>query len=994
MQVAEIQAEKTQEFNERLLGHLHRGGAFGFFQFYHTEETYTDKNGNEQRSKNAVWWEVGKAPTLLKMDKAIRKNDIYFGVNPSTTKRNNRQRSIIAEIAAVNCFYAEFDAKDFNGSKESTLAHIDSLPYAPSVIIDSGGGFHCYWLLRDTVIVTDENRKDVINNQRAWVEFVGGDDGAKDISRILRIPGTLNHKPEYGEPRPVEYVRTAWARTFKYDDLCIDLAEIVKGYDTKTETTPTADAEAVSVNLDDEAIKEKMFAASNGAKMQALWNGDMSAYGNNQNRADGGLCFGLAFYTKDAGQIDRLFRQSDLMRPKWDEIHYANGDTYGQKTIADAVAMVTETYTPGRNGTGPGAAGYDGQDTDGILSALGGADAVGEIINRIEEIVEREEHENPQNFARTELAHAIGQLDRGYHHEIEAELVNALGLTKTDAKEYIRACVADAKEAKKEKAEQERTAKAQRVRADEKTIDVAQKQFDEICDEAIAAMVRHVKDNPTNPTAYVRGGALAWVATDENKNKTIALYDGGSLKLFLARVANWVRVTESEDDVKVADVYPPGDVVRSLLSIGNMPGIPGIDGIVTAPVFGQGGHLHTAAGYDAETRLYFAKNGLKIGDTEPTSANVTAAKKLIFEHLLKDFPFKDDDNASKAHAVALLLLGFVRPMIDGPTPLHLIDSPTPGSGKGLLASACTMPAMGPNLPSTSAGRDDDEWRKRLTSALMGGANVINIDNVTEKLDSGVLASAITQPVWEDRVLGSSNNVRIKIRNIWIATGNNTALSQEISRRCVWIRLDSNMEKPWERDNFTHADLLSWAAKNRGELATAAITIIQSWVANGQKDFTGRVKGSFSAWSNVIGGILENAEIPGFLGNEAELYDTTVKGTSALVEFVKAWAAKYPKKGQEVNASDLFRLASYPDDLKEIELNPGEWLGLLDDDLGAGNQRSRAIKLGNLLTSNRDKVIEGHKITLGKPNRNGSTYILAKPEPQAQSQNTYSNDLGL
>ncbi len=359
MQVAEIQVpERNQELNERLLAHLHRGGAWGYFQAYHTSKTYTDKNGEEQRSKNSLWWPVGAAPTLAKLSQVIPQNDVYFGVNPSTVKRKNYERSTIGTIAAVNCFFAEFDAKDkaFGGSKESTLAHIDSLPYAPSVIIDSGGGFHCYWLLRDTVIVTDENRQDVINNQRAWVEFVGGDDGAKDISRILRIPGTLNHKPEYGNPRPVAYVRTAWARTFKYDDLCVDLAEIVEGYNTKT--TPSGGAVAVVVNLDDEAVKDKAFNAKNGAEFQALWRGDMSSKGDDQNKSDAALCAHLAFYTKDAGQIDRLFRQSDLMRPKWDEIHYANGDTYGWHTINGAIEFVgSKGWTPGRNGTGPGASG-------------------------------------------------------------------------------------------------------------------------------------------------------------------------------------------------------------------------------------------------------------------------------------------------------------------------------------------------------------------------------------------------------------------------------------------------------------------------------------------------------------------------------------------------------------------------------------------------------------------------------------------------------------
>ncbi len=42
-----------------------------------------------------------------------------------------------------------------------------------------------------------------------------------------------------------------------------------------------------------------------------------------QSEADLGLCGLLAFYTWDDAQIDRLFRQSDLYRPKWDREDYA-----------------------------------------------------------------------------------------------------------------------------------------------------------------------------------------------------------------------------------------------------------------------------------------------------------------------------------------------------------------------------------------------------------------------------------------------------------------------------------------------------------------------------------------------------------------------------------------------------------------------------------------------------------------------------------------------
>ncbi|MFN7333164.1 MAG: phage/plasmid primase, P4 family, partial [bacterium] len=54
--------------------------------------------------------------------------------------------------------------------------------------------------------------------------------------------------------------------------------------------------------------------------------------------------FTLAYYTKDAAQIDRIFRRSQLMREKWDQKH--GNETYGQRTIANALKKVTKQYDP------------------------------------------------------------------------------------------------------------------------------------------------------------------------------------------------------------------------------------------------------------------------------------------------------------------------------------------------------------------------------------------------------------------------------------------------------------------------------------------------------------------------------------------------------------------------------------------------------------------------------------------------------------------------
>jgi len=97
---------------------------------------------------------------------------------------------------------------------------------------------------------------------------------------------------------------------------------------------------------DDEVVRLAFAGRKSGAKFAALWGGEWSQHFASQSEADSSVTFTLAFYTKDAAQIDRLFRRSGLMREKWDEKH--GQKTYGQMTIDKALETVASEYRPRR----------------------------------------------------------------------------------------------------------------------------------------------------------------------------------------------------------------------------------------------------------------------------------------------------------------------------------------------------------------------------------------------------------------------------------------------------------------------------------------------------------------------------------------------------------------------------------------------------------------------------------------------------------------------
>ncbi len=80
-----------------------------------------------------------------------------------------------------------------------------------------------------------------------------------------------------------------------------------------------------------EDILNKAKNATNGAKFQTLWQGNWQGYGS-QSEADLALCSMLAYWSNsDKQAIDTLFRQSGLMRDKWEESNYA------ESTITQAI---------------------------------------------------------------------------------------------------------------------------------------------------------------------------------------------------------------------------------------------------------------------------------------------------------------------------------------------------------------------------------------------------------------------------------------------------------------------------------------------------------------------------------------------------------------------------------------------------------------------------------------------------------------------------------
>src|SRR5262249_23058075 len=185
-----------------------------------------------------------------------------------------------------------------------------------------------------------------------------------------------------------------------------------------------------------------------------------------------------------------------------------------------------------------------------------------------------------------------------------------------------------------------------------------------------------------------------------------------------------------------------------------------------------------------------------------------------------DFVFVGD--AARAHALAFLLTAFLRDLImEGDVPLVVVSKPTPRSGAGLFIKVVSILQDGAPAAITTASREEEEMRKRLTAALLPGPSLLVLDNIHGRLDSAALAAILTcGGVWTDRLLGHTQMVHVPMSATIAVTGNNVMLSNEMTGRAVLIALDPKMEDPSTRTGFRHPDLETWTRHERGRLLAA------------------------------------------------------------------------------------------------------------------------------------------------------------------------------
>jgi hypothetical protein len=334
----------------------------------------------------------------------------------------------------------------------------------------------------------------------------------------------------------------------------------------------------------------------------------------------------------------------------------------------------------------------------------------------------------------------------------------------------------------------------------------------------------------------------------------------------------------------------PADIAEGLLHRVGRWEFPVLTGIISTPVIRPDQSLVDKIGWDAATGLYLAPGEAAIPElkAEPTREDALGALDYLM-HPLREVPFTDD--ASKSVVLSGILTALDRPMLDF-APIHAIDAPQAGSGKGLLCNYISIIASGHEAPAVMANDDPTETDKSIAAKLMQGHSTILLDNVTHPLESALLAQLMTQGSLDLRVLGQSRTVTVPNSAFVMINGNNLALLGDLPRRSLKSRLDARHDKP-ELRVFKSEHPLAVARRDRPMLVAAGLTILLAFRRAGSPTPDGVTPlGSFEMWSDHIRNAIIWLGVPDPVKTQDAIRSVNRKHDAHLA-LMAAWLAAHP-----------------------------------------------------------------------------------------------------
>lgn len=229
--MTDTQFSDTHKFLNALFGNIEKGNVYLW--------TMPDKR---------TWsFPVDDLKNMIAAAKVFQDDkDVYFGLGGSMLAIDDNKRPLANNVSFIPCLWMDIDIlgpahkqADLPATVEEALSILPEF-LQPSITVSSGHGLHMYWLLKEAWIfdTQEENLRasNLMIRLQAYIKSLASERGWKfdstaDLSRVLRVPGTLNHK--LGQKQPVFI--TQFNEDIRYDPS--ELEDLIPDIDFRAEIT-------------------------------------------------------------------------------------------------------------------------------------------------------------------------------------------------------------------------------------------------------------------------------------------------------------------------------------------------------------------------------------------------------------------------------------------------------------------------------------------------------------------------------------------------------------------------------------------------------------------------------------------------------------------------------------------------------------------------------------------------------------------------------------
>ncbi len=294
--------------------------------------------------------------------------------------------------------------------------------------------------------------------------------------------------------------------------------------------------------------------------------------------------------------------------------------------------------------------------------------------------------------------------------------------------------------------------------------------------------------------------------------------------------------------------HPPRAFINDYLPQmrGQYEALP-LRGIARVPYIDDAGEVHFLSGYDHRTGLFHDKPltfDLPLNPDRNEARNW--ARKLLFPFSQYQF---DDPVAGQAVVLAALLTAIERPFLPI-TPMFVIRSSMPGTGKGIIVRCLVRLAFDTAPVMITWGQNSEEFEKRLAALLLRAPAALSIDNANGvQIKGDLLESIITEGGADIRPLGHSEIVKVRSRPLITLTGNNPIITGDMARRSIPVDIIPRSADP-ERDRYPF-NPTTVVSRHRARLLRAAYIIMRAFRLAGMPSQGLPAVGSFDDWSRHI-----------------------------------------------------------------------------------------------------------------------------------------------